>query len=669
MGIPDFFKWFVNNRINNAISKNIPNNVSGISFDLNGIFHEARILVYGDGKTMLKTDKTITSAQMEMRMQQIILDKILLLLNTFRPKDYIILAVDGVVPCAKLQQQKQRREKSALYKSKLEKFDTNAITPGTDFMVRLDAFLQTSLNNIEIELPPKVIYSSHLVPGEGEHKIMQYYRSEEFRNYQGNHILYGLDTDLIMLSLLSPINNIHLCRERLDQIVSINVIKNFITQNNKSVDDFVVMMFVLANDFLPHHPALRDMNSSIELLMDIFENKEYNIVENGQITKSGLNAFFDDMQYNELEMFTELLSMQQIYPSDILAESFKNNMFDFNRYRNFWYNKALGYRNLQLYNFINKISNVNVKGISDNDIDMMCDHYMLTMSWVFNYYKNGHVEANQDYFYPYHYAPLFYDLFKRSENTLNQEIIGYKYDYNNINFTVLHQLVSVLPLESIDLLPEELKPLFSSDSILRHMLPASFIIDMDGVNKDKSHLGVGIIPMINKRDVYNAVQQIVFEPIKVASYLPADDLIIKGRQRGKYTPQQQKQSYRSDQIFRPNQNFRSQYNKPTQQFNRPQYIQKPATQSTSVSNVITQPTVVVTKSNLPISAQNLGFRDLSSKIETPSVQPSQQQFIMKQPTRVQSIQRTLQPRSFATNDPNKPKGRMLPQGFTIDSTK
>ena len=138
------------------------------------------------------------------------------------PKKEVYISIDGVAPMAKINQQRKRRVKSVIdnqirnsikkkFNKKISNWSNSVISPGTEFMERLHLALVKHYKNKSETNDKKIkyTYSSYHTRGEGEHKILQDIK----KNKSKNSIVYGLDADLIFLTLASNISELYLLRE------------------------------------------------------------------------------------------------------------------------------------------------------------------------------------------------------------------------------------------------------------------------------------------------------------------------------------------------------------------------------------------------------------------------------------------------------------------------
>lgn len=219
MGVPGFF-WYIKSKYPMTVEKvstvsMIPQ-CDNLLIDVNALIHDA---THNSSSISFNTSYEVFASRLMVE-----LDKIIMFLN---PQKLVYIAVDGTVPRNKMNQQRQRRfmatEEQMNVPSEIEDsdvFDTNCITPGTDFMEHVNNIIQYYIS-LRISTDPVwkkvvVLYSSHRCPGEGEHKIIDYLRQTIANGtYDDNDhtMCYGGDADLILLTLTLHKNNINIIRK------------------------------------------------------------------------------------------------------------------------------------------------------------------------------------------------------------------------------------------------------------------------------------------------------------------------------------------------------------------------------------------------------------------------------------------------------------------------
>lgn len=326
MGIKHFFTWFRNNeQTKQVIYNEPPQQIDHVLIDMNGIIHESAQFVFKYGKYSSKIQiparlrnkiKMPAIDDLYLKIQQKVNDVI----QTVNPRKSIYLAIDGVAPRSKQNQQRQRRFRAAMESeargptlwdtqgpsSQVEnelraglrlgsqgphQFDSNCITAGTKFM----SDLSSNLKDLRwIKYPKKKIdvkISTDSEPGEGEHKLINWIRENSKNtarsaaggvaaineeNEEDDHVkakahrlddvycVVGLDADLILLCCLLKTENVFIMRE---SEYSINYID--ITLARKllpiSIDDLLLLSCFIGNDFLPSIPSLEIKESPPEL--------------------------------------------------------------------------------------------------------------------------------------------------------------------------------------------------------------------------------------------------------------------------------------------------------------------------------------------------------------------------------------------------------------------
>jgi len=340
-GIPKMFRWLtdqypdiINNRLEEGLGEDIE--VDNFYLDMNGIIHPC---THGNNENELVfLDETAMFKKIFLYVDR--------LYKMVQPNQVLYLAVDGTAPRAKMNQQRSRRFRSAKEAEQLaadlaarenfkgkemqseadkKRFDSNCITPGTDFMLKLSLALQKWVD-YKLKTDPfwmngaTVIVSGPDVPGEGEHKVMDFIResqadykktgkSSDVYGPGWTHVLYGLDADLIMLGLVTHENNFMLLREKMSvvmagrgrnkyrkkkdmmeytrhdfellEIASLRKLlaiqfRKFSDQLgggyslDRIVDDFVFMCMLVGNDFLSHSPHLEINGGAISLMMTTY---------------------------------------------------------------------------------------------------------------------------------------------------------------------------------------------------------------------------------------------------------------------------------------------------------------------------------------------------------------------------------------------------------------
>ncbi|XP_027138852.1 5'-3' exoribonuclease 1 isoform X2 [Larimichthys crocea] len=572
MGVPKFYRWISERYpcLSEVVKEHQIPEFDNLYLDMNGIIHQCSH----------PNDEDVHFRISEEKIFADIFHYLEVLFRIIKPRKVFFMAVDGVAPRAKMNQQRGRRFRSAKeaedkIKKALDKgevlptearFDSNCITPGTEFMVRLQEqlkyFVHSKLSTDRLWQNVRVYLSGHETPGEGEHKIMEFIRSENSKpghNPNTRHCLYGLDADLIMLGLTSHEPNFSLLREEVRfggkksqkritapeettfHLLHLSLMREYIDYEfsglkehigsdynlERIIDDWILMGFLVGNDFIPHLPHLHISHDALPLLYKTYISVRPSmggyLNENGHLNLRNFEKYLEKLSEFDREHFSEVfvdlkwfeskvgnkylneaaglaaekeaankkedsaLSLAALTSSERLITEGKgdddeeeDDMFEteFRQYKRTYYMTKIG-----------------VDVVSDDFLALQAKCYVEGIQWILHYYYHG--VQSWSWYYPYHYAPFLSDV---------RNISGLKLTFDlEKPFMPFQQLLAVLPAASKELLPESYRPLMTStNSPIIEYYPLDFKTDLNG--KQQEWEAVVLIPFIDERCLLAAME-------------------------------------------------------------------------------------------------------------------------------------------------------------------
>jgi 5'-3' exonuclease len=367
-------------------------------------------------------------------------------------------------------------------------WNTSAITPGTNFMEKLSKAIHLQYGSpsaCKLFGLKSIIVSTSNEVGEGEHKIFEYIRANPDYHKDTTTVIYGLDADLIMLSL----NHLHLYKQLYLHRETPEFIKNIdssldhesdylfcINTLNAAVEmecfgnisgvvggatPYVFMCFLLGNDFLPHFPSLNIRTNGLDKLMNAYKlikspaffvlDTSKGIVFNWKNIRSWIDVLAKQEHENIKEEYV-LRSKFRFGPSnkdETLEEKFDKIILQYpmrsREIEDYINPNEVGWE----YRYYRTLFDIEIDDARRKEI---CINYLEGLEWTMKYYTSGCPDWNWSY--NYEYPPLLCDLIKYVPY-FETKLIN---PSNSPTYAVtpLVQLSYVLPRSSMYLLPDVL---------------------------------------------------------------------------------------------------------------------------------------------------------------------------------------------------------------------
>lgn len=456
MGIPSYFYQIVRNHGDRFLGSK--KKVLRLFLDLNCCIHGCK------NRVLKRAQNTRDTRKLPRDFEDQIIDEVIGAIIRFcketSPSDLLWIAVDGVVPLAKMKQQRERRLNAIHLKHTIQdiqeahgkepdiQWDSNAITPGTPFMLRLCDRVREKIPFISNQTGIQDIQMNGVRnAGEGEQKIFEYMRNHPNNSTEGEDVVYGLDADLIILSLMQTLlqtGSISLLREKQDfgKLVQNEDGDDILIRFNVSdfasviplewggprestpsqrIKDYILLMSLMGNDFVPHTPSLTFRSEGVERILDAYKRIAKRVInDDNQIQWDTLESIFQCLSEQEiaclkndekvtLKIRERILAGQIPFKHGISSDPMEQEIMALD-WKHLSRDSTIqaGERGWQDRYYKKAVGSRSVWGNKKVMVQSIIREYLKSIQWCWDYYCG--VPIRGDWYYQYVTGPLMCDL-------------------------------------------------------------------------------------------------------------------------------------------------------------------------------------------------------------------------------------------------------------------
>jgi len=567
MGVPRFFTELLKKYRNTHFSD--PN------FIFQHLFMDYNAFIYPSLDAFFKQTSyeafgKLSVSKREQAVANFVVERTIAFVNEIKPEKLLYIAFDGPAPRSKMKLQRDRRYKSIKleeYFAELKKiynieekkpsslWNSASLSPGTSAMEKIAKGLKTAAKkNKFMGGKIMVIIDDTNLPGEGEHKILNFIRY--LKNLKDRVCVYSPDADVLILSLQYA-GDIYNLRERDPKkkedvqmypnpdvkhiIFSVTKYREALKEEFKGEydevrlsRDLIFITFFIGNDFVKSIYYLKSNKGGFWKILGIYKRllHKYQHTEkpflveikdskDGPLPLLNQNFLVDILQElaniedrSMKEYYARILSEMGKTPEDLddtyegkkaafeHAKYFEHvnpfsepelfKIIDYNEPRNIW--------NQQYYSYFFNITPDNPREFR-NYKRLICKTYLESLSFCLRYYLTG--LPSWDWYYPFRVAPMPSDILYFMNDM--PKGLNFQFDQGKPYYPI-EQLTMILPPQGISLLPRPIRSLVTSaTSPLAPYYPIDF--ELEKVFGEKYIYSHALLPPFVDEIVRPAIQE------------------------------------------------------------------------------------------------------------------------------------------------------------------